>query len=211
MADESREIFAERRFKFEQQYGKRVFGISIQIPLPSHIQELIKSLQTELLALEPNHLVLQEPAAAHMTVIPVVLWKGAYDRPNEDIWNEIAEECLHTFREMGKSFAPIQIHFRQVIANQSAVFLCAYDDNDLFHDMRQKLFSTLPIPNGTPNKNTVIHSVITRYAQPLEHPDAILQWTENKVLDVPMTIDRVELRKELQYPALKTEVLAAWG
>jgi hypothetical protein len=67
----------------------------------------------------------------------------------------------------------------------------------------------LPIPKETTIRGHIIHTTVARFQGKLDCPENILRYLQGKTETRSMRVASIILRRELVFPSLKTEEIAA--
>lgn len=203
------ESFQSGDIYVDTNFGSACFGVTVQIPISDVIIPDIQKIQEELQAIAGGELLIQEAPTLHITVDPVILWSSNPDEmaKNQAHWNAIEKQCRLQFQSFSERFQAIPIVFRECITVKNAIFLGAYDDHDAFAEVRAAVRTELGAPAETTFRNTVIHCVIARYRDANLPTQELLSYTKQPMKPLPMNINRVQLRKELRYPAQEIEIV----
>jgi len=207
-ASNHREKFLTNEIEFDDMWSKPIKGVTLQIDLSEDVRDAVCNLQEELSKLEPEALLLTPRPFQHISFNQVVYWGGNYRLGHDQTWAAIEKDFLAKFRECDNKFSSFPISFVNLIPMTSAIIWAALDDHDEMQKLRLTLKSALPFSPETTRENTFIHTTIARYKTKLRDPHRVFQFLEKHQAPLSMEVKEIILRKENQYPSLKTTELA---
>ncbi len=209
MQEHNKERFLNNDLEIDTTWGKQIWGVTLQIDLSDNVRDVLCEYQNELDKLEPNNFLLLPRQYQHISFNQVVFWAGEYSLGNESTWNSIADDFIEAFLKMNQSFHSFEITFSKLIATTAGIVWTGTDSADHLENLRNMFLKELPFPAETIKRNHIIHTTVARYKNKLDDPQKVLSHIEVRNKEVTMTIDKIILRKELVFPSIKTEEIAA--
>lgn len=200
--------FLQNDLVLDINWGKSVFGVTLQINLPENVKGILCKHQKNLLELEPNRFLTIPREYQHISFNQVIHWNQTYKQEKGKVWETIAEEFVENFMNLDNKLPKFQISFRKLIATTSGIIWCAFDKNDEMQSLRKYLLEKLPFPSETVKFNQIIHTTVARYRSKLSNPQRVIDYLGSIEGVIPMNIDEITLKKELEFPSLKTEKIA---
>jgi hypothetical protein len=205
---ENREKFLGNQIEIDKNWGKKIFGITLQIDLSQRLKQIIYTLQQQLISLEPENLFLPYSQTQHLSFNQVVHWGNCPPENNRTIWESIKDDFISRFCLMDSDFKPFEVFFNRIIPTIGGIIWCAEDTDDKLESLRNELLERLPFPKTHLVRNHIIHTTIVRYRNNLKDPIKMFEYLQTIRNSVPMCIDKIFLRKELVYPSISIKEIA---
>ena len=187
-------------------WSSQCLGYNIQFVLPAPVSAHLNTIQQRILKLEPDSLYLCPKQSLHTTITWILATRRTYNRPKDEIWEAIKENCQSELDKICSNFSSFTITFRDIVATNAAIIILAHDNGEMAR-LRQAIRASLPIPQETENKAEIIHATLFRYAAALKNPRRLLEFIDGLQEEIPVVVDCLSIRKELIYPSLKSELL----
>jgi len=183
-------------------------GVTLQIDLSEDVRDAVVKLQEELSTFEPEALLPTPRPFQHISFNQVVYWGGKYTLGHEQTWATMEKYFLAKFQKLDNTFPSFAISFVKLIPMISAIIWVAVDDHDEMQTLRAALKEALPFPAETTKENTFIHTTVARYKTKLRDPHRVFQFLEKHQAPISMEVKEIILRKESEYPTLRSTELA---
>ena len=187
-------------------WKRKCLGYNIQYVFPDEQLDSIVEIQRRINKQESSNLYLLPRQSLHISIAWILATRVQYDQSKDQIWKNIESECYAKLERISKSFSEYTVHFKNVVATDTAIILTAKDNGETA-EIRKMILNQLPIPEMTNNNSQIIHTTLFRYARPLKDPASFLKQISNIQLDLPIKINSMSIRKELIYPSIKSELL----
>ncbi len=208
LVSEHRDTFLTNDVVIDEMWGKPIKGVTLQIDLSEEMRGAVDNLQEELVRLEPEALLPTPRPFQHVSFNQVIYWGGTYKLGHDQTWAAIEKDFLGKFQQFDTVFPSFEISFIQLIPMTTAIIRAALDDHDEMQTLREAFKRKLPFPAETTKENTFIHTTVARYKAKLRDPLRVLQLLQAHHAPLSMTVKEIILRKEIQYPTLRSTELA---
>ncbi len=166
ISSQNREDFLHNQVIPDTNWGKIIYGATLQIDLSDSVKNQIQIYQKDLSQLEPDNLLLSPRTFQHISFNQVVYWNDQYAKGCQKTWDEIASRFIEKFQSLNLKFDSFPITFFRLIAHTSALIWCASDENNEMETLRNQLLKILPFPQETLKRNHIIHTSIARLKWP---------------------------------------------
>lgn len=105
-------------------------------------------------------------SSLHITVCEIMQAKP-YPEDKEALFQQNQEQYKQALRAVLSNLEPIKVLFNRVEASPQAIIIRGSNDH-VFDDIREKLVTSLPLPEGTKQPPTIIHSSIARFMKEID-------------------------------------------
>jgi hypothetical protein len=154
--------------------------------------------------LEPSLLRVPAPAL-HTSVIWLLPVHEEFGQPKDALWQQDGPRWVDTLASIAGGTGPCHLHFRKLVATDSAVIAVADEPNPLTA-LRRELVARLDLPGGT-SAGALAHVTLFRYAGPLRDPAAFLDWLAATEAAASTEVSELEVVRERVFPALDYKTL----
>jgi hypothetical protein len=180
----------------------RAYNVCIR-PDPTAAAALA-TLQAGALRLEPSLLRVPEPAL-HANLAWLLPVHQEFGHPKDELWQRHGPQWLATLADAAARTSSFRLHFRRLVATNSAVITTA-DEPNRFGALRRELIPLLRVP-GSASAGDRGHITLFRYARPLRGPASLLEWLATTEFCIDIDVSELLVIRERVYPSLDYEIL----
>lgn len=165
------------------------------------VQRAIVELWPELLYIGPKH-------GLHVTIYPLAMVKGDYDK--DAYWRRIARQIQSLLEDLCTGHPTLELRFSRLKVTDTAIIATATEETGLIEAIRQKIVRDIPPPPGErPIIYDLIHSTLARYRTRASIPDDVVERIENLPVSITAPVTQIRLVRETLFPCLVTDEIAA--
>lgn len=186
-------------------WGQRVDAVNVQIPFG--VSDALLDIRRSVSAAAEDCLLEIPAASLHISVLWIVAARVDYGAERLAIWNEIAEPAIKAFTAVIEATEPFEVRFEDLVATDTTVMLIGQDKGELAA-LRSELKKRLPLPPLTNNRQEIIHCTLFRYKSELRDQDRFWRVVRVQEPNIAITAHRIEIRHEIIYPSLESELIA---
>jgi len=180
----------------------RAYNVCIR-PNPTAAATLA-AVQARALRLEPALLRVPE-LAMHANLTWLLPVHQEFDRPKDELWLRHGPHWLATLADAAARTSSFPLHYRRLVATNSAVITMA-DEPNRFSALRRELIPALRVP-GSASAGDLVHITLFRYATPLRDPASLLQWLVTTKFHLDIEVSELLVIKERVYPSLDYQIV----
>jgi hypothetical protein len=160
--------------------------------------------QDRALRLEPSLLRVPQ-RSLHTSVVWLLPVHEEFGQPKDALWQRHGPGWVGTLAATAAGTARFRLHYRKLVATDSAVIAVADEPNQL-SALRRTLVPRLDLPGST-SAGRLAHVTLFRYAGPLRDPAAFADWLAVTEAGAGTEVSELLVIRERVFPALDYEVL----
>ncbi|MGO4526190.1 hypothetical protein AB4097_15145 [Microvirga sp. 2MCAF35] len=167
----------------------------------AEVQRAFAELWTEPLHVGPK-------PALHVTIYPLVMVKGDFDK--DPYWRSIAGRARDLLEELCTGHRTLELRFSRLKVTDTAIIATATDETGLIDAIRERIVNEIPPPPGQrPIIYDLIHSTLARYRMSAAIPDEVVGRIESLPVSITAPVRQIRLVRETLFPCLATDEIAA--
>jgi hypothetical protein len=192
------------RLRVERRWGRPCLAYNVCVQPGPVAAAALSAIQETTLSLEPSLLRVPE-SAMHANVVWLLPAHQEFSRPKDELWQRRGSEWMAILADAFSAVGNVSIHYRHLVATDSAVIAIAEEPNRL-SALRRELASALRVP-GSLSAGDLVHTTLFRYASPLRAPAALLRWLQAAELDIGTDVRELLVIREEVFPSLKYKIV----
>ncbi|MBA1156167.1 2'-5' RNA ligase family protein [Microvirga mediterraneensis] len=189
-------------------WGQPCLAYHVQPSLEPETREAFAQVQRRFATLWPEPLHVGPKPGLHVTIYPLVMVKGDFDK--DQYWRSIARQARDLLEELCTGHRPLELRFSRLKVTDTAIIATAIEETGLIDAIRERIVNEIPPPPGRkPIIYDLIHTTLARYRTSMAIPDAMIECVESLPVAVAAPVRQIRLIRETLFPCLLTDEIAA--
>ncbi|EIM27653.1 2'-5' RNA ligase family protein [Microvirga lotononidis] len=189
-------------------WGQPCLAYHVQPSLEPETREAFAQVQRSFAELWPEPLHVGPKPGLHVTIYPLVMVKGDFDK--DRYWRSIAGQASDLLEELCTGHRALELRFSRLKVTDTAVIATATDETGLIDAIRERIVNEIPPPPGRkPIIYDLIHTTLARYRTSTAVPDEVVERVERLPVGVTAPVRQIRLVRETLFPCLATDEIAA--
>jgi len=186
--------------------GQPVRAYNVQIWFSPETIVKWKSVTRQLYEVCEDNLLVLPAESLHISIFWIIDARQVYPSDKDLIWENLSSVTLAQFSKVVSEVKSFEISFGDIVLTDSAV-ICIGQDNGTVQALRNAFAKSIPLPPETRNNHTIIHVTLGRLVRHPNSPVQLLASIFRVKCELMEMVRSIEIRKELIYPSLETEVV----
>ncbi|WP_262028176.1 2'-5' RNA ligase family protein [Microvirga sp. Mcv34] len=189
-------------------WGQPCLAYHVQPSLEPETREALAQVQRSFVELWPEPLHVGPNAGLHVTIYPLVMVKGDFDK--DAYWRSVAGPIRAILGELCTGHRPLELRFSRLKVTDTAVIATATEETGLIEAIRNRIVRDIPPPPGRkPIIYDLIHTTLARYQTHASVPDEVVERIESLPVSITAPVRQIRLVRETLFPCLVTDEIAA--